>query len=172
MSDAAFDPARLAALQKKTAALKLSGNKAPIRRKVVPKQAASQDDSKLRNQLKKLNVQGVGPVDEVNMFKEDGILHFQRPTVHCSAGNNTYAVYGHGVHKDLTELMPSVLNQLGPDAMAVIQRLAEQMKGGPGGAGAQDGGAPTGIEGEADEEDVPELVEADPAETAKIEDLN
>jgi len=71
-------------------------------------------------------------------------------------------VYGHGVHKDLTELMPSVLSQLGPDAMAVIQRLAEQMKGGPGGAGAQEG-APSGIEGEADEEDVPELVEADPA---------
>jgi hypothetical protein len=29
----------------------------------------------------KLNVQGVGPVDEVNMFMDDGkVLHFQRPT--------------------------------------------------------------------------------------------
>ncbi|TNY17468.1 NAC domain-containing protein, partial [Rhodotorula diobovata] len=131
------------------------GSKAPIRRKVVPKQATSQDDSKLRNQLKKLNVQGIGPVEEVNMFKDDGILHFQRPTVHAATGNNTFAIYGHGVHKDLAEMMPSVLNQLGPDAMAVLQRIAEQYK--------QSGGAqgPGGIEGDAQEADdeVPELVE-------------
>lgn len=56
-------------------------------------------------------------------------------------------------------MMPSVLNQLGPDAMAVLQRIAEQYK--------QSGGAqgPGGIEGDAQEADdeVPELVEADPA---------
>ncbi|BGP42851.1 Nascent polypeptide-associated complex subunit beta [Rhodotorula kratochvilovae] len=165
-SESAFDPARLAALQKKTAALKLSGSKAPIRRKVVPKQATSQDDSKLRNQLKKLNVQGIGPVDEVNMFKDDGVLHFQRPTVHAAAGNNTFAIYGHGVHKDLAEMMPSVINQLGPDTMAVLQRIAEQYKLQNGAAGAAEGDAQ-----EADE--VPELVEAEPAqEGAKLEDLN
>lgn len=52
-----------------------------MRRKVAPKQAGPADDKKLQAALKKLNVQGVGPVDEVNMFMDDGkVLHFNRPT--------------------------------------------------------------------------------------------
>lgn len=57
------------------------GAKAPIRRKVAPKQPSAQDDKKLQTALKKLNVQGVGAVEEVNMFMDDGkVLNFNRPT--------------------------------------------------------------------------------------------
>jgi nascent polypeptide-associated complex subunit beta len=44
------------------------------------KPAGSQDDKKLQAALKKLNVQPVPGVEEVNMFQEDGnVLHFTAP---------------------------------------------------------------------------------------------
>ncbi len=53
-----------------------------MRRKVVRKgkPAAAQDDKKLQGALKKLNVQPISGVEEVNMFREDGnVLHFTAP---------------------------------------------------------------------------------------------
>lgn len=53
-----------------------------MRRKVVrkPKASAAQDDKKLQAALKKLNVQPIAGVEEVNMFREDGhVLHFSAP---------------------------------------------------------------------------------------------
>ena len=48
----------------------------------MPKSKASnaQDDKKLQGALKKLNVQPIPSVEEVNMFREDGnVLHFTTP---------------------------------------------------------------------------------------------
>ena len=53
-----------------------------MRRKVVRKTKATgaQDDKKLQGALKKLNVQPIPGVEEVNMFREDGnVLHFSAP---------------------------------------------------------------------------------------------
>ena len=52
-----------------------------MRRKVVHKpKAAGGDDKKLSAALKKLNVQPITGVEEVNMFREDGnVLHFASP---------------------------------------------------------------------------------------------
>jgi len=49
------------------------------------KAAGGQDDKKLQGALKKLNVQPVNGVEEVNMFREDGnVLHFMAPKgVYC-----------------------------------------------------------------------------------------
>ncbi|GAA6009642.1 hypothetical protein JCM10207_004137 [Rhodosporidiobolus poonsookiae] len=164
-----FDPARLAALQKLAAGKTAGGAKAPIRRKVAVKASSAGDDKKLQTALKKLNVQPLNGVEEVNMFKDDGVLHFAHPRVHAAAGSNTYAIYGHGQHRELTDLMPSVLNQLGPDTMASLRKIAEQYQ-------AQQA-AQAGTAGVADVEagdEVPELVEAEPTESKKedLEDVN
>lgn len=53
-----------------------------MRRKIVRKTKSSgaQDDKKLQGALKKLNVQPIPGVEEVNMFREDGnVLHFSAP---------------------------------------------------------------------------------------------
>lgn len=53
-----------------------------MRRKIVRKvkPSAAQDDKKLQGALKKLNVQPIPGVEEVNMFQEDGnVLHFSAP---------------------------------------------------------------------------------------------
>lgn len=61
----------------------LVGGKGTVRRKVVRRtkqSAAAHDDKKLQGALKKLNVQPIPSVEEVNMFKEDGnVLHFTAP---------------------------------------------------------------------------------------------
>ena len=46
-------------------------------------------------------------------------------TVHASVPSNTFAIYGNGEDKELTELVPGILNQLGPDSLASLRRLAE-----------------------------------------------
>lgn len=180
------------------------------------------DDKKLQTSLKKLNVQPIQAIEEVNMFKEDGnVIHFAAPkgtssalplaphakellqlqaptfsippypspsllsslqlshpapsfprpspvqkpqtnppplsiTVHASVPSNTFAIYGNGEDKELTELVPGILNQLGPDSLASLRKLAEsyqslQKKDGAGGEGKGDGN-------DDDDDDIPDLV--------------
>lgn len=129
------DQEKLAKLQ---AASRTGGKGAP-RRKIVkkPKGAvAGGDDKKLQAALKKLNVEPVTGIEEVNMFKEDGnVLHIANPkgklffcvadAVHGAITSNTLAVYGHAQDKELTQLVPGILNQLGPESLASLRKLAE-----------------------------------------------
>ena len=45
--------------------------------------------------------------------------------VQASVPSNTFAIYGVGEDKELTELVPGILNQLGPDSLASLRKLAE-----------------------------------------------
>jgi len=149
-----MDPAKLAKLQAQSAANRIGG-KGTVRRKVVrkPKPSGAQDDKKLQGALKKLNVQPIPGVEEVNMFREDGnVLHFSAPKVHAAVSANTFAVYGTGQVKELTELVPGILNQLGPDSLASLRKLAESYQA------IQQNQKRTSA-GEDDDDDVPDLVE-------------
>ncbi|KAG8420037.1 Nascent polypeptide-associated complex subunit beta [Metarhizium acridum] len=97
------------------------------RRKVKRAPARSgADDKKLQQTLKKLNTQPIQAIEEVNMFKSDGnVIHFSAPKVHAAVPSNTFAIYGNGEDKELTELVPGILNQLGPDSLASLRKLAE-----------------------------------------------
>ena len=74
--------------------------------------------------------------------------------------------------KELTELVPGILNQLGPDSLASLRKLAEsyqsiqQGQQKPPNAGADD---------DDDDDDVPDLVEnfdVESEQKAKLEELN
>lgn len=134
------------------------------------------DDKKLQTTLKKLNVQPITAIEEVNMFKSDGnVIHFSAPkgmsyitpscciqaliilmAVHASVPSNTFALYGNGEDKELTELVPGILNQLGPDSLASLRKLAESyqslQKGGEEGEKK---------EGADDDDEIPDLVEGE-----------
>ena len=75
--------------------------------------------------------------------------------MHAAVAANTFAVYGAGHVKELTELVPGILNQLGPDSLASLRKLAEsyqaiqQSQQRPPAAAADDD----------DDDDVPDLVE-------------
>ncbi|KAJ5110071.1 nascent polypeptide-associated complex subunit [Penicillium argentinense] len=134
--------------------LLFTGGKGTPRRKVkkVTRNSGA-DDKKLQAALKKLNVQPVQQVEEVNMFKEDGnVIHFGAPRVHGVPSANTYALYGAGEEKELTELVPGILNQLGPDSLASLRKLAESY---------QNMQKAQGEKKDDDEDDIPELVEGE-----------
>jgi len=76
--------------------------------------------------------------------------------VHASVPANTFAIYGHGEEKELTELVPGILNQLGADSLATLRQLAESLQQKQGGEGATG----SGEKPDDDDDDVPDLVES------------
>merc|ERR1712054_44304 len=84
------------------------------------------DDKQLQAQLKRLQVNNIPGIEEVNMFKEDGgVIHFSAPKVQASIAANTYVISGHAENKQLQELLPGIINQLGPDNLMNLKRIAE-----------------------------------------------
>lgn len=88
--------------------------------------------------------------------------------------SNTFAIYGAGHAKDLTELVPGILNQLGPDSLASLRKLAESYQQIQGQHAAAGNGK--GAEGDDEDDDVPDLVESFDTvglnKTDGLEDLN
>ena len=168
------------------------GKGTPRRKTKKVHKSSGTDDKKLQTSLKKLNVQPIQAIEEVNMFKEDGnVIHFAAPkgnsclqpspglifspilyprgflsylllthnAVHASVPSNTFAIYGNGEDKELTELVPGILNQLGPDSLASLRKLAESyqsMQKKEGAVGDKKEG-----EGGDDDDEIPDLVEGE-----------
>ncbi|EPS28485.1 hypothetical protein PDE_03431 [Penicillium oxalicum 114-2] len=150
-----MDHAKLAKMQQSVRI----GKGTPRRKVKKVHRTADADDKKLQATLKKLNVQPVQGIEEVNMFKEDGnVIHFGAPRVHGSVPSNTFALYGHGEEKELTELVPGILNQLGPDSLASLRKLAESYQNMQKAQGQKDD----------EEDDIPDLVEGENFES-KVE---
>jgi nascent polypeptide-associated complex subunit beta len=85
------------------------------------------------------------------MIKDDGtVIHFNNPKVQASLAANTFAVTGHGENKQITELLPGILNQLGTESLTHLKKLASNV------AGVDR----TGLDGVLDEEDDDDLVKS------------
>lgn len=80
--------------------------------------------------------------------------------VHASVPSNTFAIYGNGEDKELTELVPGILNQLGPDSLASLRKLAESYQSMQKEKGEK--------KDDDDDEDIPDLVEGQDFES-KVE---
>merc|ERR1711970_805979 len=92
--------------------------------KIVHK-ASNTDDKKLQSQLKKLSINPIPGIEEVNMFRDDGsVIHFTNPKVQASPQANTFAISGQAETKQVSEMLPSIVNQLGPEGFASLRKLA------------------------------------------------
>ena len=130
------------------------GGKATARGKKVVRTAASADDKNLQFSLKNLGVNNISGIEEVNMFTNQGtVIHFNNPKVQGSLAANTFTITDHAETKQLTEMLPSILNQLGADSLTSLRRLAEALP-----KQSMDGKAPLAT-GEEDDDEVPDLVE-------------
>jgi len=109
-----------------------TGGKGTARRTKLSKHVNNgADDKQLQAQLKRLGVNNIPGIEEVNMFKEDGeVLHFASPKVQASVGANTYVIIGHAENKKLEELLPGVINQIGAENLMSLKRIAEGFSGG------------------------------------------
>jgi nascent polypeptide-associated complex subunit beta len=152
-----MDSEKLAKLQ---AQVRIGGKGTARRKKKVVHRSATTDDKKLQSTLKKLAVSTIPGIEEVNMIKDDGtVIHFNNPKVQASLGSNVFAVTGHGETKEVAEMLPAILSQMGPESLEHVKRFAytgQRMGMGAGAGGKAEGG--DAAEGGSDDEDVPELV--------------
>jgi nascent polypeptide-associated complex subunit beta len=133
--------------------VRIGGKGTARRKKKVVHRTATTDDKKLQTSLKKLGVNNIPGIEEVNMIKEDGtVIHFLNPKVQASLSANTFAVTGQAETKRIADMLPGILNQLGGDSLASLKKLATQI--------------PTGVDTskpvdaiDEDDDDVPELVD-------------
>ncbi|XP_051497788.1 transcription factor BTF3-like isoform X4 [Apus apus] len=89
------------------------------------------------------------------MFTNQGtVIYFNNPKVQASLSANTFTITGHAETKQLTEMLPSILNQLGADSLTSLRRLAGARPKQP-----VDGKAPLATGDDDDDGEVPDLVE-------------
>ena len=116
-----------------------------------------------------LAVQTLSDIEEVNMFKDDNtVIHFKRPQskwphssrlteltrdksllVNFSARDNLFAVGGNPETKNLKDMLPDILKQVGPQQYNALKDMVD--------AGATGTSAAAG--GDDDPDDVPPLVD-------------
>merc|ERR1712088_457882 len=148
-TDTNMNVEKLKALQ---AQVRIGGKGTARRKKKVVHRTATTDDKKLQSSLKKLSVNSIPGIEEVNMIKDDGtVIHFNNPKVQASLAANTFAVTGHGENKQITDLLPGILNQLGAESLTHLKKLASNV---PTADGMDDPGNDAD-----DDDDVPDLVE-------------
>lgn len=103
------------------------------------------DDKKLQSSLKKLSVNTIPGIEEVNIIKNDGsVIHFNNPKTQASLSTNTFAITGHGENKQISEMLPGILTQLGPEGLMQLKKIASDMMS---------------TKKMPDDDDVPDLVE-------------
>ncbi|XP_071585780.1 transcription factor BTF3-like [Heliangelus exortis] len=107
MKETIMNQEKLAKLQ---AQVRIGGKGTACRKKKVIHRTATADDKKLQFSLKKLGVNSISGIEEVNMFTNQGtVIHFNNPKVQASLAANTFTITRHAETKQLTEMLPSVV---------------------------------------------------------------
>lgn len=149
-----MNPEKLKQLQKQADQVRIGGKGTARRKKKVVHRTATTDEKKLQSSLKKLSVSNIPGIEEVNMIKEDGtVIHFNNPKVQASLAANTFAITGQGETKQIAEMLPGILNQLGAESLSSLKKLATSVAGGTGDS------KQCTDEIDDDDDGVPELVE-------------
>ena len=72
--------------------------------------------------------------------------------VSASIASNTFIIDGKGQDKDLFELVPGIINQLGPESLASLKKLAEAAQSEVAAAGGEVPAAPA-----ENDDEIPEV---------------
>ncbi|KAH6771437.1 basic transcription factor 3 [Perilla frutescens var. hirtella] len=152
-------------LMKMAGSVRTGGKGTMRRKKKAVHKTTTTDDKRLQSTLKRIGVNAIPAIEEVNIFKEDVVIQFINPKVQASIAANTWVVSGTPQNKKLQDILPQIIHQLGPDNLENLKKLAEQFqKQAPGaGTGTASGAA------EDDDDDVPELVAGETFEAAAEE---
>lgn len=143
-------------LKKLQAQVRIGGKGTPRRKKKIVHSTPATDDKKLQSSLKKLSVNTIPGIEEVNIIKNDGtVIHFNNPKAQASLPTNTFAITGHGENKSISEMLPGILTQLGPQDITQLKKIASELANKSASAGASVGAGATS----AGDDDVPDLVD-------------
>ncbi|KAE8684161.1 Transcription factor BTF3-like protein 4 [Hibiscus syriacus] len=152
-------------LTKMAGAVRTGGKGSMRRKKKAIHKTTTTDDKRLQSTLKRIGVNAIPSIEEVNIFKDDVVIQFLNPKVQASIAANTWVVSGSPQTKKLQDILPGIINQLGPDNLDNLRKLAEQFqKQGPASATA------TGAAiAEEEDDEVPDLVPGETFEAAAEE---
>ncbi|XP_047332237.1 nascent polypeptide-associated complex subunit beta-like [Impatiens glandulifera] len=142
-------------LMKMAGAVRTGGKGSMRRKKKAVHKTTTTDDKRLQSTLKRIGVNAIPAIEEVNIFKDDEVIQFINPKVQASIAANTWVVSGSSQTKKLQDILPGIINQLGPDNLDNLRKLAEQFQRQAPGAAAAAGETKAQ---EEDDDDVPELV--------------
>eukprot|EP01017_Pseudomicrothorax_dubius_P025542 TRINITY_DN276_c0_g1_i2.p2 TRINITY_DN276_c0_g1~~TRINITY_DN276_c0_g1_i2.p2 ORF type:complete len:165 (+),score=61.78 TRINITY_DN276_c0_g1_i2:158-652(+) len=107
-------------------ASRIGGKGTQRRKKKTVHKTTIQDDKKFKTTVKKLGMQPLQDIDEVNMFKDDStVIQFKKPEVFAAFQSNAFAVMGPAETKHIKDILPEILTQLSPKD---LQALSEQIK--------------------------------------------
>jgi len=147
-----MNPEKLKKLQSQ---VRIGGKGTPRRKKKIVHSTPATDDKKLQSSLKKLSVNIIPGIEEVNIIKNDGtVIHFNNPKTQASLPTNTFAITGHGENKSLSEMLPGILTQLGPQDITQLKKIANEITKGANASTASGASATAAID-----DDVPDLVQ-------------
>lgn len=140
-------------LMKMAGSVRTGGKGSVRRKKKAVHKTTSTDDKRLQSTLKRLGVTNIPAIEEVNIFKDDHVIQFNNPKVQASVNANTWVVSGTPQIKKLQDILPGIINQLGPDNMGNLKKLAELFQSNAPNANTD--GIGTIVE---EDDEVPELV--------------
>merc|ERR1711871_933908 len=136
------------ALARLKASVRIGGKGSVRRKKKVVHKTTTTDDKRLQNPLKRLGINSIPAIEEVNLFMDSGeVVHFTNPKVQASIAANTYVIIGVAETKKLQDLFPGILNQVDKSVLPSLKKIAESYN-------------PAEADGDDDDDDeVPDLVE-------------
>ncbi|MBA0737547.1 hypothetical protein Gogos_011004 [Gossypium gossypioides] len=139
-------------LMKMAGAVRTGGKGSMRRKKKAVHKTTTTDDKRLQSTLKRIGVNAIPAIEEVNIFKDDVVIQFINPKVQASIAANTWVVSGSPQTKR-------------PDNLDNLRKLAEQFQKQAPAAGAGDGTSAATTQ-EEDDEEVPDLVPGETFEAA------
>ncbi|XP_064410521.1 transcription factor BTF3-like [Latimeria chalumnae] len=90
---------------------------------------------------------------------QETIIRFNKPKVQASLAANTFTFTSHAETKQLMEMLPSILNQLGVDSLTTLWKLAEALPKQPVDRKAPLATAEEDDDDDDDDDEVSDLVE-------------
>merc|ERR1712227_704594 len=139
-----------AALARLQAQVRIGGKGSVRRKKKVVHKTTTTDDKRLQNTLKRLGINSIPAIEEVNLFMDNGeVVNFTNPKVQASIAANTYVIIGVAETRKLQDLFPGILNQVDKSVLPSLKKIAE----------SYGGDAQEEDDDDDDDDEVPDLVE-------------
>nr|CAA70323.1 transcription factor [Nicotiana plumbaginifolia] len=156
-------------LRKMAGSVRTGGKGTMRRKKKAVHKTTTTDDKRLQSTLKRIGVNAIPAIEEVNIFKEDVVIQFINPKVQASIAANTWVVSGSPQTKKLQGYSSSNYSPVGPDN---LESLREASRAVPESRAPSANGAPEGAPAlqEDDDDEVPELVAGQTFEAGRSEE--
>ncbi|KAG8044237.1 hypothetical protein GUJ93_ZPchr0226g7149 [Zizania palustris] len=97
-------------LMKMAGAVRTGGKGTMRRKKKAVHKTVTTDDKRLQATLKRVGVNTIPAIEEVNIFKDDLVIQFVNPKVQASIAANTWVVSGAPQTKSMTCLLAHPFN--------------------------------------------------------------